>query len=242
MYAAIKRLECRAITRADLVVGVSQNLCKLRQSQYGVTSVYIPNGVDLAVHPAQAQKFREPTLVYAGALEPWTGVDVLLYSMQMARQLIPNLQLLLAGPPPPYGKLSSLLKRAHAANLVRLLGKVSYKHLTGILARSHIGLIPFRPSKLTYYAYPLKLSDYMAAGLPVIATATGEMSRVITEARCGLLSECRPQSFAQAIYRLLRDPALCNQMSHNSRAYAEKLHWTKLYDLLFAELKSRHLI
>jgi glycosyltransferase involved in cell wall biosynthesis len=60
---------------------------------------------------------------------------------------------------------------------VHLLGQKPYSALPGYCRGFDVGIIPFRINELTVRANPLKLREYLAAGLPVVSTALPEVAR-----------------------------------------------------------------
>ncbi|NLX10170.1 MAG: glycosyltransferase family 4 protein [Chloroflexi bacterium] len=61
--------------------------------------------------------------------------------------------------------------RAAAGDRVRLWGYVPHEQIPGLLAKSHIGLMSLRPQLNSAVNWPIKLFEYMAAGLPMLMTA-----------------------------------------------------------------------
>ncbi|HEX8967344.1 MAG TPA: glycosyltransferase, partial [Chloroflexota bacterium] len=61
---------------------------------------------------------------------------------------------------------------------VHLVGPRAYASLPGYLAGMDVGLIPFERSTLTYHADPIKAYEYLAAGLPVVATDLPALRRL----------------------------------------------------------------
>src|SRR5207244_1989459 len=59
-----------------------------------------------------------------------------------------------------------------------LMGPRPYAALPGYLAAMDVGLIPFKRNQLTYHADPIKAYEYLAAGLPVVATDLPALRRV----------------------------------------------------------------
>jgi glycosyltransferase involved in cell wall biosynthesis len=61
---------------------------------------------------------------------------------------------------------------------VRLLGPRPYAALPSYLVGMDVGLIPFKRNPVTYHADPIKAYEYLAAGLPVVATELPALRRL----------------------------------------------------------------
>jgi glycosyltransferase involved in cell wall biosynthesis len=109
------------------------------------------------------------------------------------------------------------LQRLRALPNVHLLGRRPYSALPGYCKAFDVALLPFVKNELTEYANPLKLREYLAAGLPVVSTD-------IPEARAlehrGILLANDLDDFPTLVARALEDPgpsrARSDGMTHES--------------------------
>src|SRR6185436_376433 len=90
-------------------------------------------------------------------------------------------------------------------------GAVRYDQMPACLAAAHIGVAPFdvaahAPLALDFYWSPLKIFEYMATGLPVVAPDIPRLRRIVTDGREGILyAAADPDALAQALDRLVDD-------------------------------------
>ena len=116
------------------------------------------------------------------------------------------------------------------ANLdtVTFTGAIPYGQMPACLAAADIGVAPFdagahAPLQLAFYWSPLKMFEYMAAGLPVVAPALGRLSHIARHDQEGLLyAPSEPDGLAHAIARLADDGDLRARLGHAARARVEK--------------------
>lgn len=112
-----------------------------------------------------------------------------------------------------------------------------------ILARSKAGLVTLYPVINYLDALPVKMFEYMAAGIPVIASNFPVWESIIKEAQCGIsVDPLDPKSIAKAIQYLVDHPDEAERMGENGRlAVVEKYNWAieekkllQMYDDLLA--------
>jgi glycosyltransferase involved in cell wall biosynthesis len=166
----IRDLEARLIDSADLVLATSQLLVD-HKSRPGRRAILLPQGVDFAhfhsaaaggvPEPEEFAQVPEPRILFMGLLAPWVDVDLL---AKVAKEY-PKASLVLIGP------VRADIEVLRKAPNVYFLGPRAYEELPPYLVHCDAALIPFRDDALTRYVNPLKLLEYMAAGLPVISTA-----------------------------------------------------------------------
>jgi glycosyltransferase involved in cell wall biosynthesis len=170
-----RQAERRFAARADLVLASAPALAE-RMRTLSDHVLYAPNVADtdlfatalegIAVDPAVAA-LPAPRLVFQGAIVA-TKLDLAFLGGLAA--LRPGWSLALIGPRgagDPGGDLAPL----EAAPNIHLLGVRRPAELPAVLAGADVGLIPYAINDLTRSVFPMKVYEYLAAGLPVIATA-----------------------------------------------------------------------
>jgi glycosyltransferase involved in cell wall biosynthesis len=209
MTAALERF---GIRRADLVISVGERLARLRRAQGACKVLVIPNGVDVNLFSkAHLQRrvsgFRRPTAIYAGYLGAWAGVDLVLDAVALAARQIPDLRVIMLGHGTPLEveELRIGIDRRRISSIVEYRGRVPYEALPAHLAEADLGLAMFLPLDLTRYAFPLKVVEYMAAGLPVLTTTDTEAADLVTLVGAGEAVPFEAQAVSGRIVALLRD-------------------------------------
>jgi glycosyltransferase involved in cell wall biosynthesis len=179
---SFKSAERRFAARADLVIASSPALAE-RMRTLSDHVLYAPNVADTelfatALEPgrvdAQLAALPEPRIVFVGAIAAKKLDLDLLGALADARR---DWSFALVGPVglgDPDTDVSALLARAN----VHVLGARAQTALPDVLRGAAIGLIPYRSSPLTESIFPMKVYEYLAAGLPVVATGLPALAEV----------------------------------------------------------------
>ena len=220
------------IRQADAMITVGHLLAELRTRQGAKQIIVIPNGVDLPLFARARSKVpHPPTLIYLGALSSWYSVDLAIRAMLALTQSVPHLRLLIAGTGPAEAELKALSQSLNMHEKVSFLGPLEYQALPTVLAEADIGIATSSPqSEFRKYASPLKVIEYMGAGLPVIATRVGEMELIMRQANAGILINDSVEEFAAAVLDLLTDRAKYEQCARSAISYAAQFDWCILMD------------
>jgi glycosyltransferase involved in cell wall biosynthesis len=104
---------------------------------------------------------------------------------------------------------------------------MDFAQVVNLMEDSRAGLIVPHPIERYNTNYPIKTFEYMAAGVPVIASKQGESARFIQEAKSGIaVDPLKPQEIADAIQWLLDHPVEAEEMGNNGRRHTEeKWNW-----------------
>ncbi|HEY3171056.1 MAG TPA: glycosyltransferase [Thermoanaerobaculia bacterium] len=224
----LRRNHDRALEAADAVFVVSEPLLdEVRRRR--ADAVYLPNGVDFArfaappdpnVVPEEVSRSRargRPSAGYVGALARWVDSDLL----AALAELRPDWDFFLVGE--SLDSSFERFERARPANL-HLLGPRPYGAIPSILSAFDAGLIPFRRGAEGSNASPIKLYEYLAAALPILATPIPECEAVpeveVASSASGfsdLLDRARGSHRSEDFRRRARDRARQNDWSERAR-------------------------
>jgi len=215
-----------AVTKADGVISVTEPLARLRKSQGARNIIVVPNGVvlDHFLEVRQKEPHR-PTLVYIGLLSEAWGVDLILKALPLIRREIPDVRFIIVGSGEYRCELESLSTRLGLQEVVTFFGKQPYSELSKYTRQADVGVATYKARRFIEYASPLKIREYMAAGLPVIASKIGEAEKIIKSSGAGELVDNSPTSIASAAIKILSDQKLCEEYSENAIRYAANLDW-----------------
>lgn len=195
MPRTIIRNERDLMLSADMVTATAHTLAG-RARDLGARHVhYLPNGVDLTrfrrpeILPARPKDLPDgPCAFYVGTIDSWFDQELLI---TVAARL-PEWNFVLAG---PQGCAVDILRQRPN---IHLLGPVPQEKIPPYLYHSTAGLIPFRRNRLVESVCPLKLFEYLAAGLPVVSTRWTEMEALGSPARLATDAETLAEALVAA--------------------------------------------
>ena len=176
-------------------------------------------------------------VIYQGTMSPERGLFAMLEAVARIKRDEPRIFLKLIGMTP--GALQQQAEtRIRELNLtadVELSGWRPHAEVAAEMRASLIGLVPLLPNPKYDRALPIKLLEYMACGLPVVAADLPLQARYVRECAGGRIYDSRrPDELARAILELLRDPAQRQQMGANGlRAVRERWNWDQMERELF---------
>ena len=211
----------RAAGAADLVVAVSAPVAR-----WAVAHGAAPQRTIVAANAVDPQRFDLPrvladdtfTVGFVGTLKPWHGLEVLAEAFVAGARRRPSWRLLVVGDGPQREALGERLDGAGLAGRATFAGSVAPSQVPAQLARMDAAVAPYRDAPGCYFS-PLKLYEYLAAGVPVVASAVGEIAEVIADGRNGLLvAPGDAPALTAALQRLHADPPLRAALSAHGRA------------------------
>lgn len=242
--------EASLVGHVDAYVTVSPQLASELARVYGVEPVHAIPNVEPVPEPRPATPISEITglahgrlkVLYQGTfaegrgleevLREWTGVDGT------------RVALFLRG---PQNEWREALERL--ADELGLLGKSVYvlppvleKDLIGAAQEADIGLIPYKGDLPSYrFACPNKLSQYLHAGLALLANRIPFVEQTIARGRAGLCYDVdEPGSFARAVEALTGDRPAVERLRRNALEFAQnEYNWERYEDVLLALVEPR---
>jgi colanic acid biosynthesis glycosyl transferase WcaI len=184
--------------------------------------VHLPNAVDVDrfVPPADGPRPIRRVL-YCGTVGMAQGVGTLLDAAQLLGEAHEDLTFEIVGDGAERGELEH---RARALGLrhVTFAGRIAREQVPDVIAASDVTVMSLRDLPLFGDALPTKLLEYMAAAKPVVAAASGQVSRLVEEAQCGIACPPEdPEAMATAIRRIAADPRQAHAMGTRGRRYVE---------------------
>ena len=178
----------------------------------------IPNGIPSPANGMVADVRAElgiepgaPVLGVVCELRAQKALEVLFEAAALLLPEFPSLKVLVAGDGPERARLEEAALRLGVADTVLFLG--IRRDVPAVLAAVDVAVL-----SSDYEGSPLSVMEYMAAAKPVVSTRVGGVPELLAEDVHGLLVQPRdPEALAEAVARLLRDPALAKRLGAEGR-------------------------
>jgi len=141
------------------------------------------------------------------------------------------------------GEGDDLLRLRHLTAGVKSIlwpGWISAPQIRALLARAHLGLVPYRNTPDLMISVPNKAAEYMASGVPVATSLRGTLRRVLTDHSCGwAYDETDPATLAREILNLNADRQRHKAMGERAlELYEREYRAEDVYNRLVDRLES----
>lgn len=229
------------LTTAARVVCLSEAAREHLERNWGVDPGKIavfPNGVDVDRFRPLAEAASAvgkalgvddgPVIIFVGSFFPYQDVKTLLRAFALVARKIGGAQLLLVGKGAGYDGALRYAADLGIGGKARFLGFRPHSEIPQLLGAADIAVAPygaFEPGK--FLGSSMKLVEYMAAGLAVVASNVGQIAEVIDEGANGILvPPANAPALAAALVKLIGDRELRLRLGRQARRDAErKFSW-----------------
>jgi glycosyltransferase involved in cell wall biosynthesis len=181
-------------------------------------------------------------LLYHGTISLDRGLLHMIDALSIIARVEPSILLRLVGV--MNERLGDLAwQRARDAGVENNLEVSGWKHyakIAYVIKSSDIGLVPLQPNEKYKRNIPIKIFEYMACGIPLVAADLAPIAKFLDRVDCGLLYDStRPEELARCVLELLANPERRRRMGANGlRAVRERWNWDKMEDVLFGIYES----
>ena len=233
---------------AHTVVCVSDEVAtwarRMRGRDEGV--VVVPNGVDeerfapeRAERPVPLPQRHVPLVAFAGSFRPWHGLSDLAeaFARLVQHHRVPA-HLVCVGDGPERESFAAQLGEQGLADRVHFTGKVQHADVARWIGAADVAVAPY-PQDVHFYFSPLKLYEFMALGLPIVATNVGQISEVLGGGERGVLVPAGdPAAFGDAMAHLLQSPETARPLGATAREWVlQTATWKRRVDQILAQVE-----
>jgi phosphatidylinositol alpha-1,6-mannosyltransferase len=177
-------------------------------------------GTDLELFQPAPSPVAEPIVAYVSPIALNKGIDRVVRAFALVRRRLPDARLLVLGRGP-----DELLVRAAAADTasgVSYLGSGDASRVAEVLRSAAVFLTAPRSTWKWTEQFGLAYLEAMACGLPVVTTICGTNAEIVRPPNERVVDD--PEALADALLRLLDDPAARHAIGTSNRRYVEERH------------------
>ena len=175
--------------------------------------------------PRPVRSGDEFVLCYPGTLAWHQGLDVAIEAMALLRERAPNLRLVLIGDGPERENLRELVKARNLEDRVSLAGLVPLEKVAETMAGIDVGVVPKRADSFGNEAFSTKIMEFMAMGVPVIASRTRIDEFYFNDELVQFFASGNVEDLAAKILDLMQNDARRAELRENALGFIEANHW-----------------
>jgi len=228
----------KTLQNADKVLVMNDFTKKIVNEYYSVSDSRISivtNGTDLEKFYNSRENNKR--IIFSGAMYHHRGVDVLLDCASKVIDEINDVEFLLLGDGPEMTKLQEFVSKNNLSKNIIFKGWVQREEIPEFLAKSSIGIGPLRSTDVTKGALPIKVLEYMASSLPILAIKGTLPEDILKNGNNGYVIE-NSEELAQKIIHILKNNDLRDQMGKNSNEMVQKFDWKNVVESIIDEYQS----
>ena len=168
-------------------------------------------------------------ITYVGALSgPHRGLDTAVKALPDIKSEVPDAKIRMAGRGSLRHELMDLANDLGVGDSVEFTGWIDETTFPNYMRAADVGIVPHRSNPHTNTTVPHKLFQYMAAELPVLATDTTAVSRIVRETDAGVIVPAEsPEEFAEGAIELADDDTRKKLGKNGREAVEKKYNWSR---------------
>ena len=221
--------ENRTLSLGDAVTVVSEYLESKARALTTKGIFRVPNGCDTddvsRIGKAEARAelglpFDAPVIVHVGFTD-------LTHTFNIVSTVHPRAMLVIVGGAPKF--ISLRIPKLQSVVGITYTGPVSQTQVRKYLAAADILVLKQENEATEMARWPIRFGDYLVAGRPIVTGSLGEVGRIMSSRKCGLIAEPGDQAdFARRIIDLIEDTKSRDDFGKNAATTAKELAWTNI--------------
>jgi len=221
-----KMINGKTLRNSDNVLVANNETKIIVKNEYGVNSknlFIIPNGVNLSLFK-KTTKFDQKKIVFTGAMYYHRGLDILLEAVPKIVKQFSDVKFVLIGSGPELESLKQKVQEKNIEKNIEFTGWMDREDIPKNIGDAILGIGPLRLTDVTKGALPIKVLEYMASSLPIIAKKGTLPKEILSDNQNGFLIE-NSDELAEKIIFLLKDKKIVERMGSKSLEMVQKFSW-----------------
>ena len=164
-------------------------------------------------------------LGFVGTMRPWHGMDLMPLLLKELRPRFPGLKLVIVGESPLQQELYAKLAQYGLEECAVFTGAKPYGDIPALIRRFDIALAPYSMPDHSFYFSPMKIFEYMACAVPVVAARIGQIEDIIDDGENGLLYTPEElDELADKCTRLLENPSYAHALGVKAQQFIRETY------------------
>jgi glycosyltransferase involved in cell wall biosynthesis len=234
-----KMINGKTLRAGTKILVSNKDTKKIVIDEYNVSNEKIsivPNGVDLSMFKTITKK-NPKKIIFAGAMYYHRGLDILLEAIPLVIKNIPDAKFVLLGSGDEMNKLKEIVSKNKLNDSVEFKGWIKRDEIPKNISDASIGIGPLRLTEVTSRALPIKVLEYMAVSLPIIAQKGTLPNDILENEKNGYFIENHTE-LAEKIIVLLNDPKKVEDMGSHSLKLVQKFSWNHVVNSIIKEVEN----
>lgn len=209
----------------------------------------VPMGVDNQFFQVESKTGKDKSIqekvrfLYIGSLDPIRQLDRILTAVQQIQKETTAFEVDFLGPDTSQGWYQKLIQELGIGNYVRILPPIPYTAIPETVLQYDVAFayVPAQPADWQYHP-TLKVLEYRALGIPIIATDLAPNREVVVHGQNGLLVQNDPAAVATAMLRFITDRAFLASCTEHATSMRQGDTWADvafMYEELYLSLSRR---
>lgn len=248
----IKRIDINCMNLCDGIITMSDELAYILQKR-GVNQdkirVIMSDGADISkirklspINLIEKHQLKPPILGYVGSVAMGRRSHKIIEAFKQVANEIPDARLVMIGPIYGEENIKKFIDEINLSDKVLLLGYLEKHDEVLRYCKSFDVALAYHDKNLPSFnvMVPIKLIEYLACGRPIVATDHKAHKNLLKHGFNAFLTKQDPESYAEGIISVLRNPKLSAEISSNALQSAEKYDFQIIADqtMDFYDMKS----
>ncbi len=224
-----KMINSKTLRTANKILVSNNDTAQVIINEYDVTPEKIsivPNGVELSLFN-ESKKKNPKKVVFTGAMYYHRGLDILIEAIPKIIKKTPDAKFILLGSGDELDKLKKTVLEKNLEKSVEFKGWIEREKIPQNISDASIGIGPLRLTDVTSRALPIKVLEYMAVALPIVAQKGTLPDDILVNEKNGYFVD-GADDLAEKISSLLDKPDKISQMGNQSRLMVQNFSWNNI--------------
>lgn len=162
---------------------------------------------------------------------------IIKYAKYLKERDIENIKIEAAGDGIKKESFLNQIKEYDLDKIINYHGYMDMKDIVKLINKSHIGFSPRTQDEISRTAFPVKIYEYLACGLPVIVSPVGECSHMVEANKCGFGIDLDIEKFHEMVERFKNEKKFYSEYAENAYKLSKEFNRDNIAEELYRILK-----